>query len=356
MKESEHEVPAILKFARMLYRSCIYLDLKPDELSIKFASDVMDLAEEYYNNKEYDRAIAMAKESLQIKDGFYKAHSILVRSYIQKEMWTEFENAFIGFRSVAQPKDIHYFLGFKARKEGNIDTAIREYATAIDFRYTGFPIYRELAQCHLARGDYFEAEKNVKIAISKKPENKYVVDMHAKIAALLGKSKDAFDALEVLQIVDSQENYFHRKSTVMLLLGDVDGALESALKAISFSNDTPRFEVIAQALHCYIRKNDFTQADYYYNKLKSLYPKKKLDVQNALRCKMSLITHNTAEAIEYYSRIINKSTKHASQLLYEIANNSLTDPNLGVEDKEKYSKIIESFSLDKKIDFISSEF
>lgn len=139
------------------------------------------------------------------------------------------------------------------------------------------------------------------------PDNKYVIDFEIKVAVAEERFVDAERMLEKFSLVEDISRVEHRRSTILLGKGDVDGAFTAAKLAVE-SHKYPQFEIISQYVTTAIRKRDFDAAQRGLALLSSRFKGIRADIQNGLWARYHLAHGDVDEALNFWSRINLKGT------------------------------------------------
>ncbi len=350
--KTSKENARFIHFSRLSYRASIYLNKKDDD-KIHFKSDLIKMADNFYQDRDYSSAIIAAREALEHDERSFTVHWILMRSLIQDSQISTFDKDYAAFVKVSAYKYHHYILGFKARKEGDTELAIKEYERAVELGYDVFPVHRELAQCYLALGDIEKSLHHAEIALSIRDDNKYLVDIIAKIYII---KKDYFSAekfISKLKFIDSESYYLHRMSTLELRRGNIKKAIEFSIESIDKSQRST-FEQLAHCANCYIVDKDPNNAKIYVSRIEKFYPRlksNKNDIVKTLKAKIELCNNNYTAAFNIYSTLKDKKSRYTQALLDSIINVAIQDKKLSKIDSLKYENLQKSID-DKDDDYI----
>ncbi len=281
MKESDAEIPHV-DVIRVAFRARA-LTSDPDYKSyFHFASDLIRLTKEYYHRRLYKDAINFAKLALEELPSNSEIHGFLIRAFAQEERFPESLKALENAKRYLTLKDYYYNLGFYHRKDGDIRKAIKAYENAIDNGRGGVAVFRELAQCFIEVDEEPEALKYINKAYSLRPDNKFVVDLKVAIAVRVGSEEDARNGLSQLKLIEDDNFYKHRESTVELKFGSTERAYSASKEAIALSAK-PTFSMIAQLAQCAIKTRRLPEAKNLIDDIMSM--RKHKDVAVGLNCR-----------------------------------------------------------------------
>jgi len=297
-----------LELSRVLFRAAyIAGDEASQKSAFHLANDLIVLTETLYHERDYEECIRCARLALNQRAESLRTREFLIRALAQEELWQEVNSELQIFATRAEDKDLHYLKGFLERKQNNINQAIIEYEEAERLGRTGAAITRELAYCYFFQGDFPKASSYIKFAINKIGDNKYLIDLWAKIAQCQHDEESANQALNRLAVVGDVSYYNHRLSTVRFAFGDYNQAYDAALKAFRSIEKVP-FEIIYQLVKCEIKLKYLKQASEHLDTLDRQFNKTRKDGRTILHCMLEIEKGNYKEALMRLEMMRDKNT------------------------------------------------
>ncbi|MFE6942712.1 TIR domain-containing protein [Streptomyces chartreusis] len=293
-----------LALQRTLFRAFDNAGKESTSRAFALITDRVILAEQYYHDQQYDRAVALAGDALQSDPGIHQARTTLVRSLVKQGEYAEAQENIAQLKQRGQIRDAFFLMGFLERHRGNHREALTQYKKAIDNGRGGMAIHRDMADCYLRLGDLTRANEHISIAEEKQPDNRYVVDLKIQIACRLGDESTAMALLLRLADIDRVEMVSHRTSRVRYLFGDVDTAYEFADKAVSQS-DNARFEVLANYVLCALRTSHMAEAHSTLELLDRKFNKQRRDIRTGLRARLCIAEKDYETALDYTRKFVS---------------------------------------------------
>jgi tetratricopeptide (TPR) repeat protein len=273
---------------------------------VHLASDLIELTETLYHERRYKEAIKIGYSAIEQRPENVSARSYLIRALIQQEIWVQAEEQLQLLQKYAPLRDIKFLYGFLERKRTRYINAIAYYKEAERLGRGDAGIFRELALCYFLTGKQVEATHYIETALTRHRDNRFVIDLWAKIATRRRDEKMARQALSQLERVDKPIYYHHRLSSIELAFGHNDQAKDAAEKAFNES-DKPPFEVWVQLIACKIATKDLDEADELLLKLKDTYGNIRRDIQVGLRCRIEIERGHYGIALDQSERIVDKN-------------------------------------------------
>lgn len=205
-----------------LERACVYLDMNKNEAAIADFSKALDIskdqeeaiyswrAEAYFKSKQYDQAIADAKNALKFKNDSaerYEDILLLGKAFLAKN---DIDNSSKYCTNAIElnPENDHAYIiraiGYK--RTGKLEKAVADYtkAIAIDPERADTYVLRSTIYFYLGRDDL--AMRDACKAVSLDPEDEMALTGRARLFLLLGKRKEALiDYESILKIHPESE-------------------------------------------------------------------------------------------------------------------------------------------------------
>lgn len=317
-----------LTVLRSLFRARNLAQLKASDDEISFPADLVRLTEDFYHQREFDRALEIGKQALVMRPDNIDALSFIVRSYAQLG---QFENASADAQKVRQfgaLKEYYFLMGFCSRLQSNLPEAIRFYEEAARRGRRGMAINRELASCYFHSGNLTKAKEHLFAAQnSTDRKNRYIVDLLVTIAVAEGDEEGARNALVDLEVVDKRGFYLHRCSAVEFRFGDKQKAFELAGEAIEATNRAP-FAMLSQRIKCEIAIDDLDSAAVHLREAENRFGTVHRDSLLGLRCKWELACGEPINASAIWKQINGKNTSGARALRRDIIEAMLSQTDI----------------------------
>jgi tetratricopeptide (TPR) repeat protein len=203
-------------------------------------------------------------------------------------------------------REVSYLRGFLARHRGDPQQAVRHYEAALNERYGGIAIHRELAASYLALGNLDKASEYIEKAQEKQPDNKFIVDLRIQIACRRGDERTARSLLPLLIDIDDPAFANHRAARVEYMFGTPDTAYQLGGKAIDAS-DRPSFEILSNYALCCLRVARVDEAARTVDRLERLYSGWRRDIQLGLRARIAIHSGRYDDALGYHEAMSDKS-------------------------------------------------
>jgi len=303
-----------LDISRVLFRiSSIINDEEAKSHSIHLKNDFIRLVQSSYHSRKYKEAIKFGLKAIQECPDSREAREYLIRALIQEEKWDAARANINDMKQYTELKDIYFLGGFLERKKGDPGNAVIEFMESKKLGRGGAALYREIAHCHLLKGDIDEAISNIEEALRIQPDNSHVLDLAAKIYIKAYKESEARRILERLELVDSSEYYYIRKSAFDYRFNRPRDAEVSAIKAVQQGGER-FFPARVQLIKCLIKNKKLNQAQEKLNSLDHDYSDKKNDVRIALRCSLFIENDQYEDSLSCVEKLRDKSCKQYNSI------------------------------------------
>ena len=307
-----------LTVLRSLYRARQLARLEATDDEISFPADLVRLTEDFYHQREYDRAIEIGEQALIIRPDNIDARSFLVRAHAQLGNFPEAVVQVQKLRDLGALKEYYFLLGFSARLQSNLPEAIRNYEEALKRGRKGVAINRELASCYFHSGNFPKAKEHLLTAQSSSDrKNRYVVDLLVTIAVADGDEAVARKALIDLEEVDKRGFFLHRSSTVEFRFGSKVIAREMARQAIE-ATSRPPFAMLSQRIKCEIATDELPEAATHLREAEQRFNITQRDSLLALKCKWELANGEVLNAESLWQQIAIKEKASMKALRREV--------------------------------------
>ncbi|MFM9370088.1 tetratricopeptide repeat protein [Streptomyces sp. Da 82-17] len=293
-----------LALQRTLFRAIDMAGQRSTPRAYALVTDRVKLAEQYYHEQEYQRAVDMATDALGSDPNIHQARMTLIRAHVKLSEYDEAREHIGHLKQRGQIRDAFFLLGFLERHRGEHREALNNYQKALDSGRGGMAIHRDMADCCVRLGDLVRAEEHISRAEEKQPDNRYVVDLKIQIACKLGDRQTALNLLVRLADIDRAEMVSHRTSRVEYLSGNMEDAYEFALRAVNMS-DKVRFEVLANYIQCALRTNRVSEASVALEQLDRKFSRQRRDIRTGLRARLCIAEQDYLTAYEHTQRFIS---------------------------------------------------
>ena len=318
-----------LALYRLLFRAGAMAGLDGGPL-FHLSSDLIRVAESFYHQKDYARAIEYGRLAVRERPDSVSARDYLIRALAQESHWDDALKEIQEFEKMAQARDSHYLRGFVERKRGNLKPAIQHYLDAQKAGRAGVAIQREIAYTYYLSGNLPEAKRFLASALAGK-DNRIALDLAIQIATREKNEPEARSALTKLEALEQEAFFKHRLSTVELRFRNLPAALSAAQAAVrSAKNDRPTFGMLSQLATCQIYSGKYDDAERTILKLETRYKHQRIDVRLGLYCRLEIARGHYAKAIQVFSNIQDGSglvykAMHRDALAGELAISALSD-------------------------------
>jgi tetratricopeptide (TPR) repeat protein len=296
-----------LTLARSLFRALKYSGVGQSKEAISLTADLIDLSQQFYHERDYDRAIEYCRSALERRPNNVEVRTYLVRALIQKEQFDAADTEISAIVNLGHLRDAWFLRGFLHRHRAEYDAAISAYEKSIEYGRNrhGVAVNRELAHCHYEIGKLEEAKEHIAEALKSDPDNRYIVDLEIQIAMRLRDRPTAERRLEILRIADDERFYLHRRSTVRYIFGERELAYEDAKRAFE-QFERPPFAIVSQLIKIEIDTRRLTSAASHLSMMDKTFGGRYHDIRIGLRCKYETASNNFKEALGLWNRLIDK--------------------------------------------------
>lgn len=324
LTENPEESPS-LAFSRVIYRIASQGGIPAlAGRVVHMASDTFRLAEQAYNQQDYETAVEWFRKVLVLRPGSDRATVLLVRSLAQLEEWPECETLCSDLERAKLPTRTTAFLrGFVERKRNRIPNAITQFELALKAGRSDVALLRELAWCHFISGDPKAAETYLREAFALQPDNPFLIDMSIQVAMKLDDDGTVKAQLDRLRLFESENFYWHRMATFQAKTGNLPAAVESGIRAIT-GVERPRFEAFAHLAYCEIRLGKLKEARAHLAELEGHYPRLRKTITSTLYCHLELASGNADEVLRRIDAQAALSNHYFAKLRYSAIQKVLT--------------------------------
>lgn len=212
-------------------------------------SHLLHLARECYDDRNYERAERLVREAnkrrnLMTTDARAEAHRLLAMCLIRLGRHGDADEPIKSLAAIGSniAKRNHYFIrGFRARVQGDFDSAEEHYRVSLSFGRKNFHTLRELAYLLLVQRRFSEAERFARSAKGIAPSNPFVLDILCAVLIRKPRSQQStasdpelLELLNSLEIQDERQGtsfYDARLSDYYAATGQPDRAMELASSA-----------------------------------------------------------------------------------------------------------------------------
>ena len=303
-----------LDLARALFRSQVLGGVGGNETSVRLASDLIRLTEDFYHQQDYANAVKYGEIAIESRPSNIHARNYYVRALVKFEQFEEAEEQITELRELGALRDAYFLEGFMERRREHLKVAIAAFEEAVRRGRRGVAVHRELADCYFRIGNLPKARQHIDMAQGRDTENRYVVDLQIQIAIHQGDEETARNRLEVLKIVDNEPFYLHRLSTAEYAFGRISAAYEAAADAFS-SHNRPTLAMVSQLIKCEIEIGRGDEAAEHIQYLQRRFPRVKHDIKTGLRCKWEISQRQYKNAKTLWGQLRDKSkTVHKALL------------------------------------------
>ncbi len=308
-----------LELSRVLFRAATQARAsRLADTAFHIANDIIQLTEHHYHSRDYESAVKFAQDAVVLRPDSFKARSYLVRALIQEERWAEAKAEIEKLNGVAPVRDAYFLQGFLARKQRNIDDAIRLFEMAEKAGRNDVAVKRELAWCFFIKKDYAKSAKSLEDILTDHGENNFVIDLSVQLATKMKDETAARQRLRQLAAIDSSGFYFHRLSTVESFFGDIDAAHKASLQAVQLE-ERPSFEMLGQLALCEIKRGLVDDAEGRLADLDKQFHRIRQDVRLNLRGRLELARKRYKAAFE----LSEKNTKRDDKFYKDVRRQAL---------------------------------
>ncbi|WP_369324423.1 TIR domain-containing protein [Burkholderia cepacia] len=295
-----------LDLVRNLFRARMLAGQPTAEDEINLPADLVRLTEEFYHQRDYERAIEIGMRALDVRPDSLHARGFVARAHAQLGHFPEAHAEAELIKRSGSIKEFYFLSGFIYRLNSDLPNAITNYEDALRRGRRGVAIYRELASCYFYQGDFAKAKDYLRQAQDGGGKsNRYVLDLIATIAVAEGNEPDARAAVSLLEEVDKKEFYLHRSSAIEFRFGDVSKAKLLEDEAIKITH-RPTFAMLSQRIRCEIASDDLESAAEHLSEAEHRYGGVRRDHLLGLRCRWEIANGEYENAISYWEKIAKK--------------------------------------------------
>ncbi len=340
----------MLDFSRVLFRINFNLGHDIDEeIGIRLRSDFIKLLEKAYHQQRYKDAVKLGYEAVKECPEDSSARTFLIKALIQEEYWDEAERYIDDLYPTDEYRNVYYLKGFLERKRGNIQDAIKAYASAKSHGRGGVGLYRELAHCYIMIDDYDFAKAYLEKALSMQPDNAHLVDMAAKMEIKHGDEHAAQQYVNKLELIDDPKHYHMRASTFHLKFGRIDDALQDARESVNVGGKR-FFSGRVQLIKSLVAKIDLESARSELGKLENDFKNQKNDVKVSLKCLIEAAAGNSYIGLQLVDRFTSSSTKQARGFKKKFLASLSHDVSIPYEKRKEYLSQLKQLETADEID------
>lgn len=339
--------PSVL---RVLFRAYAFIGDESYKAQFHFGSDIIKLCKEYYDRREYPKAIEYSRIAVAELPESQSARSYLIRSLIQDDKWEDAYKAIEDARPILPIREIHYLRGFYYRKNGTAAKAIIEYENSKKHGHKGANLHREMAQCYIEVNDLNKAKHHIEEALKLRPDNRFVVDLWIVISCRRADEAEARNGLARLQRIESEPFFNHRLATVELRFGTPEAAYQAAISAIT-NLPRPTFEMRVQYVGCAIKTHRLDEALEHLQILKRSTKRK--DVILGLQCRWLIASGKHKEALRVWEGLKDKNKLVSLSLKQDAIEGELATSVLNDQKRQELQKELDA--LKKRIQAVNGD-
>ena len=293
----------VLRLARSLFRANRFCGLTEESnasarMEIGLVSDLVRLQVDSYHGRDYENALRYGRLALEKNYASEDAHAYVVRTLAQLGRRVEAFHHLDRYREIARPRDVYFLRGFVERISGDLVAAQTAFEESLRRGRGGIAVHREIAHVYFLQGDTNKARRHVDLAL-KNPrgkENRFLVDLQIQIAIRQRDEDTVRERLTVLEQIDNEGFFDHRKSTAELAFGNIREAYTGIHRAIEKTRP-PTAGMIAQAARCSIELGDFQSAESCLKFLRHDFKHKARKLMPNLECRYEIARGNFLYAL-----------------------------------------------------------
>jgi tetratricopeptide (TPR) repeat protein len=307
--DEDRNTGAYLELSRVLYRALVHAGKDQRPRAHALVADWLRLAEEYYHQRDYKRALTLATMANEEVPS-HQSLSWVVRANVKLGNYDSARSSIDAMRDYGQSRDANFLQGFLERNRGNYQAAVGYYERAQRAGRSGLGLERDLAECYFQLGDFVKADQFIQSAQRRQPDNRYVLSLRIKIACGRSDEATARRLLPLLEEVDSPAFAAHRRSRVELRFGEVAAAYHYARKAAD-EPARPPAEALTNLAHCEILMGKPQDGLSTLSRLESLYGNVRWrDVVNGLRALAAVAERRYEAALDLCDLLSRDSLTH----------------------------------------------
>ena len=326
-----------LDMARALFRSQVLGGVGSTDASVRLASDLIRLTEDFYHQQDYENAVKYGEVAISQRPRNVDVRIYYVRALVKFEQYQEAETQISELRDLGELREAYFLTGFMERRRENLVAAIDAFEEAVKRGRRGVAVHRELADCYFRIKNLQKARQHIDLAQRRDSENRYVVDLQIQIATDQGDEETARSRLEVLRIVDHEPFYLHRLSTVEHAFGKIEQAYAAAKSAFA-SHSRPTLAMVSQLIKCEIETERGDDAAEHISYLERRFPRVKHDIRIGLKCKWEISQRQYRNADTLWGQLRDKSKSVHKALRRDVLRGLLQELSNGDRTKEKYAQ------------------
>lgn len=313
----QKDVP-LLELNRVLFRAArLCNDFNVAKQAASLSNDLIALTKQLYYDRRYKEAIELGKQVLEEQPRLVTARRFVISGLIKTEQWKEANEQIETFGNYAPQRDVQFFIGFLARGQNLIQSAISAYLNSERLGRRDVPLKRELALCFYIQRDFARATRYVREALKLQPDNSHVLDLWAQIAIAQRDEKMVAHVLDRLREIGSSW-YYHRLSMAYSYIYDDPIAAESsAQQAIDTSGNSIPFEFLTHMANCKIAVSKYTDAEIICEQLDTDHRGVRNDIQLNLRSRLENAQGRYRRALDFGERVMDKSSLYYKRIRQE---------------------------------------
>ncbi|SCM73573.1 toll/interleukin-1 receptor domain-containing protein [Desulfovibrio sp. 86] len=319
-----NQIKLRLLFERLLTRSKLFSNVKYNKADMfSFTSDILRMAQDEYNDKEYKKAIEYSEIVINEDANSSEAFEIIIKSHIHDDNFKTAEEYIERYKKFGRPQSIHFLEGFLSRYDNKIDLAIKSYNFALENGYRGASIHRELAQCYILLPNDNLALKHAQIAYEMNDNNIFILDIYANALSRTGQQDAARGVIEKMLKIQESDFTLLRASVFEFARSNYSAAYSFVMRAVKIAQK-PTFELCFQAAMCCLEhQDDISGARDIYKQITEKFKNKRPDVQSALLMRIYIAEKNSEAAKLIYNKIKNSSTLTVVNVIRNLSSRNL---------------------------------
>ncbi|QPA56799.1 toll/interleukin-1 receptor domain-containing protein [Lysinibacillus sphaericus] len=314
---------------------------------VLFPSTIMKAASSAYINREWNTVISLCRKALALNNELDSARIMLFKSLVREN-----ENSDLILAELSDRKHPEYYplRAFRDLKKSRYDDALKNYNLALARGYHTIAVYREIAECYYRLDDYENASMYIEKAIEKdKMPNGFILDLAAKIAIEKLEFDKAQEYINKLEVVDTIENVYHRKASLLSKQLKYNEAIKYA--ELACKRQPPLPETFLNKAFILTQLERYEEANSTLLEFKGLFKShEKRDFYNELMCLVKLNIAGWEEAQIFYEKLSSNSL-YANYLKFIILVSKSEDLNLSLVERLNYKKEIEKLKSEGMEEF-----
>ncbi|MBO3094698.1 TIR domain-containing protein [Cellulomonas dongxiuzhuiae] len=332
-----------IDLSRVYYRALARAGEESRPLALALVSDWLSLAEQFYHDRDYERARAHAALA-DVANRSLESLTWLVKSDVKLGEFAPAQESINELKKLGELKEALFLAGFLERHRGQHREAIKQYEAARRAGRGGLALERDLAECYLHVGDLDNAAKRIAAAQEKQPDNAYVVSLRIKIACLTRDETTARGLLDLLHAVDAPAFANHRQSRVELAFGDKEAAYRYARLAVDGA-DRPPIEAFSNLALCELRTDRVSDASVTIQRIGKVYRGLRADVQHGLQARLAIAEGRHDDALGITTKLIKSGGLTSFALRRDALRASLIGSHVGAEERDQREKEISALEV-----------